>query len=62
MGEDRDEVITLHANTYPTATGVVGFLQEAGKGAEVPTLEEAHELVQTLAEEYADGPFEIEWL
>lgn len=55
-------MITLHANTYPTATGVVGFLQEAGKGAEVPTLEEAHELVQTLAEEYADGPFEIEWL
>lgn len=54
-------MITLHASTYPTATGVVGFLEEAGKGAERPTLDEAEDLVWELAHEYTDELFEIEW-
>lgn len=52
---------TLHATLYPTATGVVGFLEEAGKGAERPDREAAEELVFELASEYTDETFEIVW-
>lgn len=55
-------MITLHASTYPTATGVVGFLHEAGRGAEADTLEEAEERVFEFAGEYTEETFEIEWV
>jgi len=55
-------VITLHASVYPTATGVVAYVEEAGKGAERPTLDEAEELVFEIAQEYTDEPFEIVWV
>lgn len=55
-------MITLHASTYPTATGVVGFLHEAGRGAEADTLEEAEEQVFEFADEYTEETFEIEWV
>lgn len=54
-------MIELHASAHPTPKGVIVFLEESGKGKEVPSWDDVDPTAEEFARGYTDEEFTIIW-